>query len=104
MTFQCVFDKNYYENRSSISELIEFRKDYTYIEELDAYYKQHKIKEEWNDALSVCREEGAEMLIPRSKFELEKLNRFNMSFYWLSYQDIYSSGHFVAADGIITFL
>lgn len=43
------------------------------------------------------------MFIPRSRFELEKLNRFNMSYYWLAYQDIYSDGHFVAPDGIYNF-
>ncbi|KAJ2951590.1 hypothetical protein O0L34_g13743 [Tuta absoluta] len=50
-----------------------FRRDYTYLQEFDAFYKVHWIQngslDSWNTAFTTCYDEGAQLFYPKAEGE-----------------------------------
>ncbi|XP_028170800.1 CD209 antigen-like protein E isoform X3 [Ostrinia furnacalis] len=54
-----------------------FRKDYTYIEATDSFYKMHTIHKTWENAKDLCAMEGATLFYPENQEEADAV-----SLYW----------------------
>ncbi|CAB3255952.1 unnamed protein product [Arctia plantaginis] len=91
-----------------------FRKDYTYNETFDAFYKLHwnyKVFT-WDDAFLACDDEGASLFYPKNTEELHLIRKLAMEVarshndsvtdIFLGLHDKYGLGEFVTVDGLPT--
>jgi hypothetical protein len=70
----------------------------------DAFYKFHKIKKNFSEAVDICMAEGAELFRPLSlrdtKTVRELIKEKGDVHVWIGIHDIYSEGHFVTLSGM----
>ncbi|XP_077284181.1 secretory phospholipase A2 receptor-like isoform X2 [Arctopsyche grandis] len=77
-----------------------FRKDYTFIKYVKAFYKMHHNSQTWSNALNTCQNEGAVLAVPTSKEEFDEMLKFSGNgSLWIGAHDMFSEGVFVAIDG-----
>ncbi|XP_077284208.1 C-type mannose receptor 2-like isoform X2 [Arctopsyche grandis] len=79
-----------------------FRKDYTYLEGFDAFYKEHTVQRQWTMAVATCLAEGAWLVAPKSKSELEAIQNFigkSTTSIWLGIHDKFSESDFLTIEG-----
>ncbi|RVE40947.1 hypothetical protein evm_014403 [Chilo suppressalis] len=82
-----------------------FRKDYTYLEETDSFYKIHTIHRTWQDAKAVCEMEGATFFYPEDEAEANAVLEFwnktqPFSWVYIGVSDLLVKGVFETIDGI----
>ena len=82
-----------------------FRKDYTYIEEFDSFYKIHIIPQTWPDAKRVCAQEGATFWHPdnddeaRGLISLWNTTKPKIEWMYVGLSDLLVEGTFETVDG-----
>ncbi|KAJ8725736.1 hypothetical protein PYW08_003919 [Mythimna loreyi] len=82
-----------------------FRKDYTYIDTTQTFYKINSIPSTWADAKRICALEGAIFWHPDNEVELNAVLEFwkrtkpNIPFLWSAFSDILVEGRFVTVEG-----
>lgn len=86
-----------------------FRKDYTYIEKFDAFYKLHwdLHGSSWNSAFLSCDDEGAVLFYPKIKDEWALVKNLtyrmakppNITNIFVGLHDDFGLGEFITVDG-----
>ncbi|KAJ8725739.1 hypothetical protein PYW08_003922 [Mythimna loreyi] len=82
-----------------------FRSDYTYIDELQSFYKIHSIPRNWTEAKRVCAQEQAILFHPDNDEEAQIFisfwNKTNSGILWLlvGLSDILVEGEYETVDG-----
>ncbi|CAH0625632.1 unnamed protein product [Chrysodeixis includens] len=89
-----------------------FRKDYTYIEELNAFYKVHwdSSGDTWDSAFLACNDEEANLFYPKQKEEWGPVKVLmqnmteqpNVTDIFVGYHNKYHLGEFITVDGHAT--
>ncbi|XP_028037911.1 C-type mannose receptor 2-like [Bombyx mandarina] len=82
-----------------------FRKDYTYIESTESFYKIHTLFKKWVDAKKTCEMEGATFFYPDDKFEFDAVTTYwntTQPFEWISIgiSAQMAKGVFETVDGV----
>lgn len=80
-----------------------FRSDYKYDQRTRSFYKEHKIRDSWSEALKTCHAEGAKLAVPETKLEATVLTEFfspDTVDVWLALHDMFAEGVFVKHYGL----
>lgn len=82
-----------------------FRKDYTFLEDAQGFYKIHTIHKTWQDAKKQCQMEGASLFYAEDEIEADAVqslwNRTQPQFAWVyvGISDLLAKGVFETIDG-----
>lgn len=86
-----------------------YRKDYTYFEEFDAFYKLHwdLTGTDWNRAFLTCDDEGSTLFYPKAKTEWTLVKNLtdrmletpNVTDIFVGLHDAFELGEFITVDG-----
>lgn len=82
-----------------------FRKDYSYLEAVEGFYKIHRVPQTWADAKRTCAQEGAGLFYPENETEAQAVISFwsvkypNIGAIFLGLSDILVEGVFETIDG-----
>ncbi|XP_073943839.1 uncharacterized protein isoform X1 [Choristoneura fumiferana] len=82
-----------------------FRKDYTFLEDSQAFYKIHTIHKTWQDAKKRCQMEGASLFYAEDEIEADAVqglwNKTQPQFAWVyvGISDLLAKGVFETVDG-----
>ncbi|KAJ8722615.1 hypothetical protein PYW07_003795 [Mythimna separata] len=82
-----------------------FRKDYTYIDATQTFYKINSLPSTWADAKRICALEGAIFWHPDNEFEAKAVIEFwkktkpNIPWLWTAFSDILVEGRFETVEG-----
>ena len=85
-----------------------FRKDYTYIETVNSFYKIHTTPQNWSDAKLQCDEEGASLFYPENDVEQNAVLSFrnttqpSVKWVFVGISDLMTEGVFETIDGMYT--
>lgn len=86
-----------------------FRKDYTYIKELDAFYKVHwdLNGNSWDSAFLACNDEEANLFYPKEREEWDSVKSLmqdmkeqpNVTDIFVGFHNKFRLGEFITVDG-----
>ncbi|CAD0196873.1 unnamed protein product [Chrysodeixis includens] len=82
-----------------------FRKDYTYLEASESFYKVHTLHKTWAEAKKACRAEGTTLFYPENEQEANAVVSFWNStqpfqFIYIGISDLVAKGVFETVDGL----
>ncbi|GBP25027.1 Hemolymph lipopolysaccharide-binding protein [Eumeta japonica] len=77
----------------------QFRKDYKYVVEHNAFYKAHLFPRSWYDALKYCDMEGSTLVYPASAEEVSLITEMMGDHFWVAAHDLLGRGAFLDVKG-----
>ena len=86
-----------------------FRKDYSYLEPSEGFYKIHTLHKSWYEAKRICAQEGASLFYPESNDEANDVIDFwnatqPFNFVYIGISDLVVKGVFESIHGKIVIL